>query len=78
MDIQNALLAVERELVRAVAMNKPFNSHHEAYAVILEEVDEYWEEVKKNPTKRNPDALKLELVQSAAMCVRALVDLCEG
>jgi len=52
------------------------NSHHEAYAVILEELEEYWAEVMKKPSKRNPAALREELVQTAAMCLRTLAELC--
>ncbi len=36
------------ELQRARASNKPMNSAHEGYTVILEEVNELWEEVRKN------------------------------
>ena len=46
---------------------------HEAAAVIREEYDEFWDEVKR----KKPDeiALRNELVQVAAMCLRAVVDL---
>jgi NTP pyrophosphatase (non-canonical NTP hydrolase) len=50
-------------------------SWHEAYGLILEEVDEFWDEVKKKSHKRpRMDALK-ELVQIAALCERAALDL---
>jgi hypothetical protein len=54
------------------------NSHHEAYSVILEELDEYWEEVRKRRTLRDPNAMYLELVQIAAMAARAAVDCQPG
>ena len=41
------------ELDHAVESNSPQHSLHEGYAVILEEMDELWEEVKTNPRK-NP------------------------
>lgn len=53
----------------------PFNSLHEAYAVIIEEVDELWDEVKKKQRFRNSANVKTELRQIAAMALRALVDL---
>ena len=54
----------------------PFNSAHEGYAVILEEMDELWLEVKKSPKKREPDKMREEAVQVAAMALRFLVDCC--
>jgi hypothetical protein len=78
MDILTALDEIEQEVLRASAKHAPMNSHHEAYAVILEEVEEYWREVQKGGSTqpRCPKALKEELIHTAAMCVRALHDLC--
>jgi len=64
------------EALRASEKHPRMNSHHEAYAVILEELEEYWAEVMKKPSKRNPAALREELVQTAAMCLRTLAELC--
>ena len=50
-------------------------SLHEAYAIILEEVDELWDEVKKKSSNRDPKAVRSELIQIAAMAVRAIYDL---
>lgn len=49
------------------------NSLHEGYAVILEEVDEFWDVVKS----QKPDVVHAleELVQIAAMCQRTAEDL---
>jgi len=65
------------EFQRATYKHPPMASHHEAYAVIREELDEYWEEVKKRPSQRDPVNLRLELVQTAAMCIRTIHDLCD-
>lgn len=62
---------VEAELVRAEAMHGGMSSHHEAYAVIQEEVDEYWDQVKLKASKRDPEAMLTELVQIAAMAAKA-------
>lgn len=43
-----------------------FNSIHEGYAVLVEEVDEFWDEVKKKPDKRVDGEVLSELVQIAA------------
>lgn len=56
------------EAIRARRHFPKFHSTHEAYAVMKEELEEYWELVKKNePTK----SIKYEeeLVQLAAMCL---------
>ncbi|KKL84124.1 hypothetical protein LCGC14_1967880 [marine sediment metagenome] len=70
-----AMLAIT-ELKSATLKNGTFNSYHEGYAVILEELDELWEEVKKNPRTRSVSRMRNEAVQVAAMALRFLVDLC--
>jgi hypothetical protein len=47
--------------------NDMFNSDHEAYAVLLEEVEEVWEEIKKKPHERIYIDIIDELVQVAAV-----------
>jgi NTP pyrophosphatase (non-canonical NTP hydrolase) len=63
------------ELERARAKNAPMNSLHEGYAVILEELDEFWDEVKKKKGERNTTHLLQELVQVAAMCQKTAEDV---
>ena len=70
---------VLRELASAMLSNPPQHSLHEGYAVILEEMDELWEEVKTNPRK-NPVRLanaRKEAIQIAAMAIRLVVDVCD-
>jgi hypothetical protein len=69
------------ELVKARVAHDPMASGHEAYAVILEELDEYWEHVKTNPRKLTDEArahrlveMRKELIQIAAMALRAIQD----
>lgn len=68
------------EFLKAASKHDPMHSHHEAYAVIREEFEqEYWGEVVRGGAESGPrrDAqLRKELIQTAAMCVRALHDLC--
>ena len=66
---------VAQELKRAREKNKPFNSFHEGYAVLLEEVDELWDEVKKKASKRSKESMQEEVIQIAAMCQRFYEDL---
>lgn len=42
------ILEVAEELAQARATHAPMHSHHEGYAVILEELDELWEVCKRN------------------------------
>lgn len=65
------LVAVLAELARAQESFGPFASAHEGYAVLLEEVDELWHEVKHGTTERQRE----EAVQVAAMALRFLVDV---
>lgn len=65
---------VEQELENARQIYPPFNSLHEAYAVILEEVKEFEAEVFRKPDERRPEQLLRELAQVAAMCQRAVED----
>ena len=64
---------VEAELLKARA-KFPTGMHgpHESYAVILEELDEFWDEVRSQ--NHYPGKMLKELVQVAAMCARAAED----
>ena len=64
---------VLEELDRATAKFGTFNSTHEGYAVILEELDEMWDEVKHNRL----DRACAEAIQVAAMAIRFVADLTE-
>ena len=71
-----ALLDLQVELHKARTKHAPMHSAHEGYAVILEELDELWEEVRK----REPDKAKLraEALQVAAMGMRFILDICDS
>ncbi len=66
---------VRAELHRAQTLFAPLNSAHEAYAVILEELDEFKAEVWKKPRVRDLAQMRVELIQVAAMAIRAIEDL---
>ena len=71
--------AVETELERARSIHtKRMSSAHEGYAVIAEEVDEFWELVKQlKPSNREllKEKMLEELVQIAAMAQKTAEDL---
>lgn len=73
--VKEVLDEVAAELIRARQKFPAFNSAHEGYAVLAEEVDELWEEIKKNQSKRSLDKMRTEAIQCAAMCVRFVLDI---
>jgi hypothetical protein len=50
------------------------HSPHEGYAVIKEELDELWDEIKKKPAKRDNLRMWNELLQISAMAQRLAED----
>lgn len=68
---------VIEEFLKASNRFPPFNSDHEGYAIILEEVDELWEAVKNNKRTSNLDRIK-EAIQVSAMTLRYVHDLATG
>jgi hypothetical protein len=74
-DSADPLHQVRKELKRAQGQHAPLNSAHEAYAVILEELDEVKAEVWKRREARDPALMRKELIQVAAMAIRAIEDL---
>lgn len=73
---RSIFLAVLQELGSARAKFKPFNSSHEGYAAILEEVDELWDEVKDNKRADTLERQRHEAIQVGAMGIRYLLDVC--
>jgi len=63
---------IDDEIGRAQRHGVKFASLHEAYAVILEELDEVWDATRLKKRDRKADDLKKELVQLAAMAVKAI------
>ena len=71
----NVFIDMAEELDRATMVFGPMHSSHEAYAVILEELEEFWDEVKQKPARRDKAAMRKELIQVGAMCARTILDL---
>ena len=73
--LSGVLTEIGVELRSAVQQHASQNSAHESYAVIKEELDEFWDEVKKKREQRSSALMRRELIQTAAMCARAIIDL---
>ncbi len=69
-NLQNIVGIVVAELHSSTQRYGQFNSTHEAYGVIKEEVDEMWDECKKNDLI----AMRDEAIQVAAMALRFILD----
>jgi hypothetical protein len=70
--IETHLQTIHDELLSALAKHpEPFNSPHEGYAVIKEEIDELWGAIKCDDL---PHA-RTEAAQAAALLVRFLLEL---
>lgn len=75
-EIGKVVAAVISELATASAKFPPFNSAHEGFSVLAEEVDELWDHVKVNQKKRDIAAMRKEAIQVAAMAMRFALDVC--
>lgn len=75
-DAGSELLEAAAELEGATNNWPAFNSAHEGFAVVKEEVDELWDHVKTNQKKRDLVAMRKEAIQVAAMALRFARDVC--
>lgn len=66
------------ELWSARSRFPDFHSAHEGYAVVLEELDELWDEVRTRDERRDMPRMRREAIQVAAMAIRFAVDCCGG
>ena len=66
------------ELERAMAQYAAMHSPHEGWAIILEELEELWDEVKVRDDQRSVERMRAEAVQVAAMAMRFIIDICGG
>lgn len=73
--VRDATELVIVELIKATNEHGPLASAHEGYAVIKEELDELWDEIKKQQHKRSRMRMAEEAAQVAAMAIRFLLDV---
>lgn len=68
---------LEAELESATKQFAPMNTPHEGYAVILEELDELWAEVKRKDSEARRVDMRAEALQVATMAIRFIRDVCD-
>jgi hypothetical protein len=71
-----AIIDIVNEHTGATQSWPPFNSAHEAYAVLKEEFDELWEHVMTKQKNRNLLEMRKEAIQVAAMALRFATEVC--
>lgn len=69
--VEQVMAEVINEYRRVASKFAPMNSAHEGYAVLLGEVDELWDAIKRNEVVN----LREEAIQVAAMGIRFLMDV---
>ena len=76
--LNNILKEIKKEFDFATSKFGSFNNAHEGYAVLLEEVDELWENIKlkQGDLYRTPSIVQ-EAIQVATMAIRLIYD-CGG
>ena len=67
---------IAAEIRRARTKHAPMRGAHEGYAVLLEEVDELWDEVKRS--KPDLAAMRKEAVQVGAMALAFALEVCDA
>lgn len=79
MKLDEAQELIVEEYIKASNKFSAMRSPHEGYAIILEELDELWEIVKKEQKQPFPSLrgkMEDEAKQVAAMAIRFMVDCC--
>lgn len=59
-----------------LAKKAPLHNNHEGWAVLREELDDLWNEIKKKDPDRSRDAICKEVVSLGAVAMRFIVELC--
>lgn len=67
--VASSLQAVIEEYQRGLKKFGTYNSRHEAYAVIKEELDELWDEIKSNRDEGDEES-----IQVAATALRYVIE----
>jgi NTP pyrophosphatase (non-canonical NTP hydrolase) len=73
--IADVLAEIGSSYAKARGKHAPMRGPHEGYAVLLEEVDELWDEVKAwQPDDQNAEKMRKEALHVAAMALAFLLE----
>jgi hypothetical protein len=73
MEIFETVKLAEAEAKRAEDKYKrPYASEHEFYGVLIEEIEELWDEIKKKDEIRDYELIKKECIQCISVIMRYL------
>ncbi len=75
--LRDTLEEIEAEAIVGYDKWGAFNSAHEGWAVLREEVDEMWDHVKIGQRRRDLQAMRTEAIQVAAMALRFALEVCD-
>ena len=67
MELSKIMVELEKEIGEAVEKWGEFGNYHEGYAVMLEELDELWDEIKG---EQRPSFLREEALHVAAAAIK--------
>lgn len=74
--LDEALNDVVYECKNSMSAWAPYNSAHEGFGVLKEEVDELWDQVRLKQKNRKIEDMRKEAVQVASVALRFIVDIC--
>jgi hypothetical protein len=69
--VDEILASIKRELLRGIKNHGLHHSTHEGYAVLKEEVDEMWDDIKKDLESHSC----VECIQVGAMAVKYILSV---
>lgn len=73
MTLHHSLADIKREYEKAHYENGPLNSLHEGYGLLIEEVQELFDEIRLQPKKRHPSNIRHEAAQVAAVALAIMM-----
>lgn len=68
-------IEIDDELMYSEKHGTAFASLHEAYSVLLEELDEVWDITRQKRKDRSKEDLRKEFIQIAAMAIKSIQSL---
>jgi hypothetical protein len=74
-NIGKSIKTIISEYNHTITKHAPFHSTYEGWALIKQEVDELWEEIKKEGNGGSKEVMLKEAAQIGAMAMRFIIDL---